>query len=172
MSRGSAPGVELEFVLQFPAVAPEDHVDTRPQLAVDELLIGLDIGRRVSAGAGELAHRPGRRLACLQARVRACAHEPQLESETGDILAVRPHERQYCLLVREEEGIAGTARHVTDGIVRLPGVRRERERKIAGRIGFLRGPAGREEQHECEDCKHDARSEGATPAGRRSGLKD
>ena len=129
-AEASAPGCDVELVLQLPVRAAEVQVDPRPEAAVDDLPVGRQV--RLPASqivADHVVDPPCARDACQRLRrpVGAEEAEPKRDSSLG----VR--EREHDPRARDEEARATRLAREVDATVELARVRGEGERQL--RVG-------------------------------------
>ena len=124
MSAGIGAGRQVELVLEAAVPAGEDHVDARPEVAVDELLVGRQV--RCGLRRRQVVHPSRARSARLK------ASRPRWSRGSGARARgrARPSKGKHRLVLGEEEAEARALREVAHALVGLAGVRDEGERQL------------------------------------------
>ena len=93
-------GLDAKLVLERSSLAPEDEVDSGPDVAVSELAVGRKVA--VMLGADQVVDLAGRPLACHEPRARARTERREMERDSLLLLG----EGEDSLVRREVEGVA------------------------------------------------------------------
>ena len=135
----ACPGADGELVDETPGLAAKDHVDARPEVAVDDLAIGRQTGLPPRAiGVLDVVDGPLTAVARHHTSVRIGAEEAQVQH----LLALSLGEGQHHFVFGEVEAEAGPLRVVRNAAIGLPPVRHEGQRKLS--VGVSRAsPHGR-----------------------------
>ena len=130
-------GADEELVLQLPFLAREDHVHTRPEIAVDDALVGAQTCMPLGRVIPEQIVDPARpRALAADGDVPVRAEEAKRERHAAPFsLLARTLDGKHRLPAREEDREAGALDGVADARVGLAGVGGEGERQL---------PVGRE----------------------------
>ena len=131
-------GLDVKLVLERSSLAPEDEVDSGPDVAVSELAVGRKVA--VLLGADQVVDLAGRPLACDEPRARARTERREVERDSLLLLG----EAEDGLVRREVEGVARALGVVAHALVGLAPVWNERERELVVRLrSSLLGLRGR-----------------------------
>src|SRR5439155_14078950 len=120
---------EEELVLQLPVLARKDHVHARPEVAVDDSLVGAQTCMPLGRVVPEQIVDPGRpRALAADGDVPVRAEEAKRKRHTAPFsLLPRTLEGEHRLPAREEDREAGALGGVADGRVGLAGIGGEGE---------------------------------------------